>query len=273
MKSAIASFLLIPACLFCVCFSAQAQSSQELSIYDNFNQQFLNPSKWATSSPCFTWSVLECVREIQNGRLRLAVRGYGATNSNQGTQYGESELHFINPTPIRTIAAELVVRRTSAQSCAANANPDEGGHAHSLLSGTFFNSGSGSPDDDVQAFLILDRFSSDPQGVTSVGAFMHWQGQFFGGVGLGTVNGGQRIDAQLRWDRRNHQFVASWTDVATGNTTQAVMPYSMPDSAPAAAPDKLLGVRIFTPNCIGTQMLVVDLETTFDNVRVGKTDE
>ncbi len=71
----------------------------------------------------------------------------------------------------------------------------EGGHAHSLLSGTFFNSGSGSPDDDVQAFLILDRFSSDPQGVTSVEAFMHWQGQFFGGVGLGSVNVGQKIVA------------------------------------------------------------------------------
>jgi hypothetical protein len=79
MKSAIASFLLVPACLLCVCFSAQAQSSQELSLYDNFNQQFLNPNRWATSSPCFTWSVLECVREIQNGQLRLAVRGAGAT--------------------------------------------------------------------------------------------------------------------------------------------------------------------------------------------------
>lgn len=141
MKSAIAPFLLVPVCLFCVCFSAQAQSSQELSLYDNFNQQFLNPNRWATSSPCFTWSVLECVREIQNGKLRLAVRGYGATNANQGTQYGESELHFINPTPIRTIATQLVVRRTSAQSCAANPNPDEGGHAHSLLAGTFFTAG------------------------------------------------------------------------------------------------------------------------------------
>jgi len=28
----------------------------------------------------------------------------------------------------------------------------------------------------------------DPQGVVTVGAFMHWQGQFFGFVGLGTIN-------------------------------------------------------------------------------------
>lgn len=121
--------------------------------------------------------------------------------------------------------------------------------------------------------MIFDRFSSDPVGVTSVEAFMHWQGQFFGGVSLGTVSVGQNARAQLTWDRRNHQFVVSWTDVATGNTTHVSMPYSMPDNAPAAAPDKLLGVRAFTPNCIGTQMLVVDLETTFDNVLVGKTDE
>jgi len=51
------------------------------------------------------------------------------------------------------------------------------------------------------------------------------------------------------------------------------MPYTMPDNAPAAAPDKLLGVRTFTPNCIGQQMLIVDLETTFDNVMIATTDE
>jgi hypothetical protein len=273
MKRTLAVCLQISACVLFFCFCAQAQSSEHLILYDDFNQQFLNPNKWATSSPCFTWTVLECAREVQNGRLRLEVRGYGATNSNQGTQYGESELHFINPARIRAIATQMIVRRTSAQSCAVNPNPDESGHAHSLLSGAFFNSGSGSPSDDVQAFLIFDRLSSDPPGVTTVQAFMQWEGQFFGGVSLGTVNVGQKIIARLIWDQRNHRFVASWTDMITGNTAQATMPYTQPDVSPAAAPDKLLGVRTFTPNCVGPQMLVVDLETTFDNVMVGRIDE
>jgi len=46
----------------------------------------------------------------------------------------------------------------------------------------------------------------------------------------------------------------------------------MPDATPAAFPDKLLGVRVFTPNCIGTQMLVDDVETTFDNVMISGFD-
>jgi hypothetical protein len=248
-------------------FSFQALAQQPTTVlYDNFNQGFLSPSKWNTSSPCFTWTVLECVREIQNGELRLAVRGYGSKDSNVGSQYGESELHFLKPAPIRSIATQLVIRRTSALGCAANT---DGSHTHAIIQGNFFNSGSGNVTDDVQALLVFDRYSSDPQGVTTVEAFMSWQGQFFGFVTLGTVKLGQTIVAQLQWDRANHQFIAGWTDVATGAVTQAQLPYAISDAAPAAAPDKLLGVRAFTPNCLGTRMLTADMEATFDDVVVG----
>jgi hypothetical protein len=262
------TILLGLAFFLCFSFRAQAQhSSLHFALYDNFNEQFLSPAKWATSSPCFTWSVLECVREIQNGQLRLAVRGYGAKTSNVGTQYGESDLHFINPTPIRSIATQLVVRRTSALDCPAN---PEGSHAHALFQGNFFNSGSGSATDDVQALLIFDRFSTDPAGVLSAQAFMSWQGQFFGNVSLGTVRVGQSVIAQLQWDQSNHQFLASWRDVDSGVVTQASMPYSMSDTTPPATPDKLMGVRAFTANCLGTKMLSVGMEATFDDVIVGK---
>jgi hypothetical protein len=243
------------------------QPSTTLMLYDNFDERFLSPSKWSPYGACFTWSVLECVREIRDGRLRLAVRNYGVTTSNQGSQYGPSELHFVNPAPIKAIAAQLVVQRTTAVGCPTNTG--EGSHAHALLSGTFFNSGSGIAGDDVQAFLILDRFSSDPEGVTSVEAFMHWQGQFFGGVGLGTVNVGQKIIAKLSWDQPNHQFVVSWTDLETGNVSQAVMVYNISDTAPAAAPDKFVGVRTFAPNCVGVQPTFAYMEANFDTVMVG----
>jgi len=243
------------------------QPSSNLVLYDNFDERFLDPAKWSPYGAC-NWSVLECVREIQEDRLRLAVRNYGATTLNEGIQYGPSELHFTNPAPIKTIAAQLVVRRSTAVGCAANTG--EGSHAHALLSGNFFNSGSGIADDDVQAFLIFDHDSSYPEGVIVVGAFMHWQGQFFGGVDLGTVNVGQKIIAKLSWDQPNHQFVVGWTDVATGGVTQTVMPYNISDIAPAAAPDKLVGVRTFAPNCIGAQHVFADMEATSDRVWIGK---
>jgi hypothetical protein len=251
--------------LVCLSGAMYGQSSPPLVRYDNFNQRFLNPNKWATSSPCFTWTVLDCVREIQNGQLRLAVRGYGASDSNQGGQYGESELHFLRPATIKSVATQMVVKRVSASVCSDNPS-QTGGHA--IVMGTFFNSGTGDPIDDVQALLLFDNSPpNDPAGVVIAGGILHWQGQFFGGVQLGTVNFGQKINVQLTWDRANHQFVAGWTDIATGVVTQRTMPYDMPDSFPASAPDKLIGVRVFTPNCPSTHAFS-DLEATFDNVMV-----
>lgn len=145
------------------------QPSTNLVLYDNFDERFLNPTKWSPYGACFTWSVLECVREIQEDRLRLAVRSYGATNSNQGNGYGPSELHFTNPTSIKSIAASLTVRQATGTGCSANTG-SSGGHA--LLAGTFFNSGSGNPDDDVQAFLIFNHLATDPQGYLDAGAFL-----------------------------------------------------------------------------------------------------
>ena len=246
-----------------------AQQTSSRVLYDNFDdERFLNPAKWSTYGACFTWSVLECVRVIEDDRLRLAVRNYGATNTNDGVQYGPSELHFINPTPVRSIATEFTVRRTSSLGCPANSTFLPNSHAHTILQGNFFNSGSGNSADDVQGLLIFDHQSSDPQGVLTVGAFMHWQGQFFGFVDLGISAVGQKIIAELNWDQPNHQFVASWTDVATGKVTQAFLPYTMPDATPPAAPDKLIGVRTWAPNCVGTQMLVTDMDTAFNAVWV-----
>lgn len=258
--------------ILCLSLLAVAQEpSAPMVPYDNFNRQFLDPNKWGTSSPCFTWTVLECVREIQNGQLRLAVRGYGTTNSNASNQYGESELQFNNPSRIRSIATQLIVRHTSAASCPASADFNSGTQA--LVKGNFFNSGSGNPADDVEAFVLLNRLPTDPQGVLSVIGFLNWQGQFFDNIYLGAVNVGQKISVRLTWSQKTHQFVAAWTDLASGAVTQASMPYTVSDTTPAATPYKALSVAVFTPNCVGTQMLVDDIETTFDNVMVGRLED
>lgn len=113
MKTSLQSFRYAAAFLaaiFCLSIPGMAQQSSFV-LYDNFNRQFLDTNKWGTSSPCFTWTVLECVREIQNGQLRLAVRGAGATDSNSGNQYGESELIFKNPSRIKSISTQGKLNR------------------------------------------------------------------------------------------------------------------------------------------------------------------
>ncbi|MFL6306299.1 MAG: hypothetical protein ACJ72H_22435 [Candidatus Sulfotelmatobacter sp.] len=258
------------AAIACLSIPGMAQQSSFV-LYDNFNRQFLDTNKWAPSSPCFTWTVLECVREIQNGQLRLAVRGTGATDSNSGNQYGESELVFKYPSRIKSISTQLTVRRTSAAACPASADFNSGTQV--IIAGNFFNSGSGSSADDVSALLFFNHLPTDPPGVLTVIGLLSWQGQFFGGVGLGTVNVGQRITAKLIWEQRNHQFAVAWTDLASGTVTQTTIPYSIPDTTSAAVAYKSLGVRVFTPNCVGTNVLLDDTEAVFDNVRVGSVDE
>ena len=54
---------------------------------------------------------------------------------------------------------------------------------------------------------------------------------------------------------------------------QTYMPYTISDTTIAATPFKSLQVAVFTPNCVGTQLLVDDIEATFDNVMVGQLEE
>lgn len=246
---------------------SQRPSTTTLVPYDNFNSNFLDPSKWAVTYNYFGWSALECVREIRNNSLRLEARSFGTTDSNNGNGLGNSELHFINPAPIRTIAAQLTVRRATVSSCPVNTDTQA---AQTLLQGTFFNSGSGNPDDDVQAFLDIEHYAGEPVGQLDATGFLHWQGQFFGGVWLGNLKVTQRVLAKLSWDQPNRQFVVSWTDIDSGQITQAVMPYSMSDTTQAAAPDKVLAVRAFAPNCVGSSIPSALVETTFDNVWIRK---
>jgi hypothetical protein len=81
------SFVVCFVCLLLFCtlqMPCVRASASEPILYDNFTQRFLDPTKWSTFGACFTFSFLECVREIQNGQLRLAVRNYGSTSSNNG---------------------------------------------------------------------------------------------------------------------------------------------------------------------------------------------
>src|SRR5437016_7018886 len=150
-------------CLLTICFPlfghlsrmVYAQSSAGLVLYDNFDERFLDPAKWSPSFGACGWHLLECVREIRDEKLRLAVRIYGTTSSNQDVQFGASELHFSNPTPVKGIATLLTVRRASSLPCPANATLYNS-HAHAILQGNFFNSGSGNSDDDVQGLFIFD---------------------------------------------------------------------------------------------------------------------
>jgi hypothetical protein len=250
MKTAIASVLALGALALIVPAGAQNLSTSGLRLYDNFNSRFIDPAKWIAQWQC-GGTIMECVREIQDEHLRLRVRGYGASDSNEGTQFGSSGLSLA-ASSATDIAADLVVRRSATQACSTN--PGFSGHAQALISGSFFNGGGGTPDDDVQAYFQLDRYAFYQAGTVQAGGFLKYQGQFFDNVDLGLVNIGERVRIELRWDRPNHQFVVRVFHPDSGAVSEQNMPYAISDTTPAVSQFKNISANVFPANCFGSRV-------------------
>jgi hypothetical protein len=241
-------------------------------LYDDFNHRWLDPAKWGASpdsgttdykEACYySTNVLECVREIQNGRLRLAVKSYGARDSNEGTQYGESKIIFTQP--FVSLTADVVVRSTGSVGCSANTTDS---WAQAMFTGRFFNSGSGDPNDDVDAHITFANASLANPGVLDVEGFLFWQGQYFGFSKVGTVQAGTPIRATLRWLPSSHKFIASFENLITHQHFAADVPYSMSDTTPPSGYWDALYVQVFPANCVG-QQTSSQMEATFDNVMI-----
>ena len=245
-------------------FALSKDAVAQLILYDSFDSRFINPSKWVAQWQC-GGTVMECVREIQEEQLRLHIRGYGATDTNAGTQFGSSGLTLQNSS-VTDIAADLIVRRSAAQGCSTNPGfGGGGGHAQALIYGTFFNGGGGSADDDVTAFLQLDRYSTYPLDMVQVGGFLKYQNQFFDNVDLGLVNVGERVRVELLWDRPNHRFVVRLFRPTYGISSEQYMPYTISDVAAPASLYKNIDANVFPANCLGTRTSA-ELEVLVDDV-------
>jgi hypothetical protein len=254
-------------CVAIFCAVPQTSSAQNSILYDDFSQTLLSPLKWITGGACYSsnFNEMECVRAIQTGKLLLAHRNFGQRDSDTGNQYGSSFLNFINPAPIKSITADIVVHAIEEVPCAAN--PQFGGDVQ--INATFFNAGSGNAADDVGAQFNLSRVSTDPKGQLSVWAQM-FQGQnYFGYMYIDTVSVGTPITATLTWDKTNHQFTAAEVNDTTHVKHQVTIPYTVSDSTAATNPTKDFAVVNFPGNCTNNPTWVY-AEATYDNVRIAQ---
>ncbi len=242
-------------------------AAQTTTLYDNFKGKLLDPSKWSASSACFTNNglELECVREIQNGKLRLVHRNFGNRDTDTGYQFGSANVFFANPSLIKNITADVTLMRIDESPCLVN--PAFGGGAS--IDGTFFNTGSGNQSDDVGGHLAFQRNSSTPEGQVFVFGQISQGNNFFAYTPLGNVPIGTPVTATLTWDQPNHQFLVSWVNSDTEVKTAATIPYSLADTTPATDPAKDLRASTFPANCTASQTSVY-IETLFDNVYIGQ---
>jgi hypothetical protein len=234
------------------------QATQKVSVpisapilYDNFNHNWLDPSKW--DAP-------EAVREIQNGKLHLAVRRSGVTSSNEGMQYGDSGVGFTQT--FTSVTADVVIQSTSSQACPANpAIP----WAQAIFNVIFFNSGSGDPYDDVIVQLGFKHASVDDPSQIEMWGQMGWQNQSQTYVRLGWVPVGTPIRATLRWSQPRHKFTFVFKNMLTQEVVSAEIPYSMSDTTPPTGRWNVLDLQVFPVNCLG-QPMSSQMDATFDNV-------
>jgi uncharacterized membrane protein len=237
------------------------------SLYDDFSEGFIDPSKWLVSPMC-GFTGYDCAREVVHGHLRLAVRGYGHSNSDSGTSFAASQVNFRNPNSIDSIQFNLNVQNFTSLACPAN--PDAA-HPQFIVSGTFFNTGTADASGDVSAFFMVERRTDDtfdPPGVLRVGGFMFLNGQFFNNVDLGTLQVGEGAQGTLRLDRLNHAVVVSIVkSMTTPSVVEQSMPYSVPDSFTPFNSFKMIQVNGFAANCTAQQS-VAAMEASVDNVRV-----
>lgn len=257
-------FLVVIAGVLAVGTAQEAHDSAlTTTLYDSFSGSLLNDARWNTSCSSATRSE-ECVIEILNGKMRVARRVSALRTSNTGYQWGGAGAVFAKHLAIKSLAADVVVRSITEQACSGN--PQLGGNA--TVYAMFFNDGSRDPNRNLAASLIVSRISSEPTGQLDVLGQMSLGYSPLQTIGLGTVPMGTSITATVQWDQPNHQFVLSWTNDVTQQTTTGSIPYTYSDTTPPVKPNNSLSVNVFPANCTANDTWVY-IDSSFDNVYTG----
>lgn len=239
------------------CAAQTAETTNSQLVYDNFNAKWIDPARWMNGFPCGGLS-LECVREIEDGQLRLLARNIGWNGSNSGTQWTQSDLFFVNPNSITRITADVTVRQARGTDCPLN--PAKNG-AQVKVGGMFFNSGSGDPNDDLEADVIANHSGS----VVDYGI---WWGLASGSqsqwIHITYIPMGTPVTTTIRWDRVKHQFVGTLS-APGGLYFQQTSTYPFLDTTSPVNPQRDLVAATYPPNCT-MQPTNSFVEATFDNV-------
>jgi hypothetical protein len=257
--TALSALLFLPT--FASAQNSANPNNSKANYYDTFSHKWLDPAKWLINDPgCMR--TLECVRDIQNGKLRLALRSFGANDSDLGDQWDWSTLLFANPTSINSITTEVTPRGFDGLLCSTN--PGVLTRTQIEIGGVFFNTGSGDVWDDVADTVYLWTDASNPNTI-SVGNFLSGNG-WSNGADMGSYPMGTKLTVHIAWDKANHQFVSSVTD-ENGPGKSVVVPYSVSDTAAARNPQRWIDAGVNTANCASAQTFG-EVETFFDNVMI-----
>ncbi len=265
-----------------ICAVIPGPASAQLELYDDFETKLLDPAKWFGRESVDTGvNILESRRQIKiepilvfRG-LNLVNRSYAASGSDAGRKTSATRVRFVDGTAIKTIQAQVLIKKFAATACDANTAPTE---PRIRIGGMFFNTGTSTPDDstnDVRAFIYVGR----PTDATDLkkkqlkiyavidicnNADCTDSSEIASQV-IGTVKVNKRVRLSVTWDQANNRFLFK-----KGNAEEVPLAYAVPvGSAPGTSNggNKRLEIHHLIPNCTAARP-VCFMEAFFDNVMI-----
>jgi len=247
-----------------------------LVLYDDFNGPRINPAKWGSIDwVSGTPDVLETVRDLtpsyqgqgDNRFLRLFLRSYSLTGSDDGTNTGTFGLAFPAPGLITDVAFTVVVNKMELTGCQSNSSS---GYGDVEFRGRFFNSEANPTGDqgDVEVILAIERDASITGDELRVSANISLNDPIQGWTmldwrQLGIVYPRQRVKLRITWDQPNHQFI-----YRLNNEPDSIAPYYVADTSLARGLAKEIQLVRATPNCTTTPGASTTIDAYIDNVYV-----
>lgn len=191
------------AILIVLLFTALPVSAQQWEVYDTFKAPLINPDLWwSNQGPGACHLALECERVIENGNLRLRIRGFNDSRSNDGDVWSENGLVVANPTAVTGFLARLAFTKAAGTFC----SPGGGSMVGQMgLRATLFHS---HPDEIVSQPDWYNEVEANihmypaTDGTIQVGAILRRIGTNAPAysVDLGKVKLGDLVDIWIRWD-------------------------------------------------------------------------
>ena len=260
------------AAIICVSMLAagtlQLQAQDSFVLYDTFPDGALSPDLWTGAE---RGPILDLVRAVKAGELRLESRTYGNTREDAGVRNSQVDSGLRRDGKLTAIRARLHVDRASVKACAANPAPSE---VAAQIFGAFFNTGEATPKshvNDVAARLTVGRASNslDPADRLRVTAtVLQCQNDdcsdavTLSSNDLGTVAVGATTTLFVRWLPGNHAFEFR------KDTDRVQVNYSVPDVTAPGNPEKLLGLVSAVANCSLAPRPQASIAAAFNTVSV-----
>jgi hypothetical protein len=184
-----------------LCFVALPLSAQTWEVYDNFDGPLINPNLWYGNWIQAGTSALEFERQIQNGQLRLWIRGYGSTFTDGDTNWGMNTVNITRPLLYKGLRAKLTVIRALG-----NSPYSQSGQIN--IRTRLFNTGTSEPRDaanDIEACFYIASAGQENAPLSVGGQLTHADASLpnLGMVNLGSVNIGETVYIWVRWDQPN----------------------------------------------------------------------